>query len=414
MANRSLSEKLKSLGVRIGAGDLPPPRPRPRPYPRYPIDEVVPGQFRDTSHGQAFVVETRYPAEYQYGATTLEVTAPLEVLAGWARDTRLADLDPGRFAFLDTETSGLSGGTGTYAFMVGVGCYGDQGFRLAQFFMRDPVEEPALLQALSDFLQGLEGLVTFNGKAFDVPLLNTRYTLNGMPSPLARMAHVDLLALARRLWRRRLASRALGCLETHILEITRTQEDVPGWYIPQMYFEYLRTGDARPLKGIFYHNAMDILSLAALLNHVAHLLDDPLSGGIEHPLDLVDLGNLFEDMGDWDTASRLYDRGLHRNLPLEARDQTTRRLAVLQRRRGNLLAAVDLWHQAAGENHVYAHVELAKYYEHRTHEYGRAAGWTQTAVDLVKAPGFPRYDRRRWLAELEHRLNRLHRKIGRT
>ena len=116
--------------------------------------------------------------------------------------------------------------------------------------------------------------------------------------------------------------------------------------------------------------------------------------------------------GDWTCWIGL--RTTRRGLPVEVRDQATRRLAVLQRRRGNLLAAVDLWHQAAGENHVYAHVELAKYYEHRTHDYGRAAGWTQTAVELVKAPGFPRYDRGRWLPELEHRLNRLHRKMGRT
>ena len=177
----SLSEKLKSLGVKIGARDLPPPRPRRR---HHPIEGVVPGRFWPTPGGDVFVVETRYPPHFRQGNSGLYVAPPLRIIARWAGDARLVGMDPARLVFLDTETTGLAGGTGTYVFQVGVGCYADQGFRLAQFFMRDPIEEPALLEAVADFLRGHQGLVTFNGRAFDVPLLNSRYTLNGMPSPL--------------------------------------------------------------------------------------------------------------------------------------------------------------------------------------------------------------------------------------
>jgi uncharacterized protein YprB with RNaseH-like and TPR domain len=411
----SLSEKLKSLGVKIGARDLPPPRPR-NPYP---IEQVVPGRFQETPHGEAFLVERRYPLEHRQGCAALYLTASLQVIAEWAREPCLAEMEMGEglqsgLAFLDTETTGLAGGTGTYAFLVGVGRYDDQAFHLAQFFMRDPVEEPVLLAALTEFLQPCQALVTFNGKAFDVPLLNTRYISNGEPSPLASAAHLDLLQLARRLWRERLPSRALGYLEEHILGLTRTHEDVPGWMIPSLYFDYLRSGDARPLKSVFYHNAMDVLSLAALLSHVAGLLYDPLNGAVVHPLDLVAMGKLFEDVGHLETAARLYERGLAHNLPEDLYWKTVRMLSFVHKRRGNLSAAVALWREAARHGQIYAHIELAKFYEHKRHDYNEAAQWTHAALALVNGPSFPRHARGRWLADLEHRLARLHRKLGST
>jgi uncharacterized protein YprB with RNaseH-like and TPR domain len=404
----SLSEKLKSLGVRIGARDLPPPRPR-KPYP---IERVVPGCFWETPHGEVYVVEERHPLEHRHGCATLQVTVPLHVIAEWAREPRLADAELDTFAFLDTETTGLAGGTGTFAFMVGVGRYDGQEFHLAQFFMRDPVEEPALLAALTEFLQPCQALVTFNGKGFDVPLLNARYITNGEESPLTSLAHLDLLLLARRLWRPRLPSRALGYLEEHILGLTRAEEDVPGWVIPSLYFGYLRSGDARSMKSVFYHNAVDVLSLAALLSHVADLLDDPLGETVVHGLDLVAMGRIYENLGRLEKAAPLYERGLAHQLPEEMYWKAVRWLSFVQKRRDNLLAAVELWREAACNGQIYAHVELAKFYEHQQRDYSEAAQWTQAAIALVNTSDFPRHECRRWLADLEHRLARLHRKLG--
>jgi uncharacterized protein YprB with RNaseH-like and TPR domain len=406
MTTPSLSEKLKSLGVKIGARDLPPPRPRTP----YPIERVVPGCFQETPRGEVYLVEKRYPLEHRHGCATLRITSPLRVIAEWAREPRLANAELDTFAFLDTETTGLAGGTGTYAFMVGVGRYDGEEFHLAQFFMRDPIEEPALLAALTEFLQPCQALVTFNGKGFDVPLLNARYITNGEQSPLASFAHLDLLPLARRLWRARLPSRALGYLEEHILGLVRTQEDVPGWVIPSLYFGYLRSGDARAMKSVFYHNAMDVLSLAALLSHVAGLLDDPLN--VIHGLDLVDMGKMFEHLGRLEKAAQLYEHGLARDLPEEVYWDTVRRLSFAHKRRGNLSAAVTLWREAAHSGQIYAHVELAKFYEHKQRDCSEAAQWTRAALALVNAPDFPRHECRRWLADLEHRLARLHRKLG--
>jgi hypothetical protein len=169
-----------------------------------PVQSVVEGRFISTRRGEVFVSEHTFPPAYRHGLTPLRTSVPLLTMGQWAHDTQLAELPIETLAFLDTETSGLSGGTGTYAFLVGVGRFIGDSFHLTQFFMRDPSEEPALLEGLMDFLAPCSGLVTFNGKAFDAPLLVTRYLLHSIPVPFKEFSHLDLLPLARRLWRDRL------------------------------------------------------------------------------------------------------------------------------------------------------------------------------------------------------------------
>jgi len=405
-----LSDKLKSLGVQVGAQNIPPPKPRRGNR----IEEIIAGRNHATSLGETFVVEQTYPREYRHGQVTLPLDASLQTIAEWANEPRLAQCETGNLVFLDTETSGLAGGTGTFAFLIGLGRFVDEGFRLTQIFMRDPIEEPAALAALSEFLQPLDALVTFNGKAFDAPLLRNRHIVNGHTVPFSDAAHLDLLPLARRLWRDRLESRALGSLEQHILGATRTEEEVPGWLIPQIYFDYLQSGDARQLKGVFYHNAMDVVAMAALLHHIAAMLNDPLNFAIEHGIDIVAIGKLFENLGRWNDAAKLYARGLELDLSEESFRETVRRLAYLQRRRGEMSSAIELWQSAAGTKQVYAFVELAKYYEHRARDYAVAIEHTRTALTIVTASDFPRDTRKQWVKDLEHRLKRLETKNKRS
>ncbi len=408
----SLADKLKALGVKLGTSELSPPKVRHGT----PIEKILEGQFQTTPRGEAFVVEQQHPMEYRHGIFPIRLESPLEVVAAWAQDARLASFDPASFIFLDTETSGLSGGTGTYAFMVGAGRFEttEQGerFHLRQFFMRDPAEEPAMLEALAEFLAPARALVTYNGKAFDLPLLRTRYILHNIPLPFENYAHVDLLPLARRLWRDRLPSRTLKYIEENVMLAPRTSEEVPGYEIPWLYFDYLRSGDATPLRGVFYHNAMDILALAALLNHTAGLLSDPLNGQVEHGLDLVAIAKLYEDLSRWDQAARIYERGLEMELDQNDFAQAAHRLSILHKRRGDLDQAVRWWEQAAAEGHIYAHVELAKYYEHRQKDYAKALRWTRAALAHVNETDFPPYARQYWLEELEHRASRLERKYA--
>ena len=404
----SLADKLKSLGVKVGIANLPASSSKPKVD--FPIQSVIDGHFVTTRAGETFLSEQSFPSDYRHGLTPLRSSVPLLTIGQWARDPRLSDLPLEAFAFLDTETSGLAGGTGTYAFLVGVGRFKGESFHLAQFFMRDPSEEPALLEGLMDFLAPCSALVTFNGKAFDAPLLVTRYSLHSIPVPFKDFTHLDLLPLARRLWRDRLPSRALKYLEENILAAPRSAEEVPGYEIPYLYFDYLRTGDARPLKGVFYHNAMDIVALAALMNHVANILHAPFSGHVEHGLDFVALAKLFEDLHRWEDAARLYERGLEKGVNETDFGSAVRRLSALQRRRGDIESAAVLWKKAATDGHVYAHVELAKYYEHHRRDYEEALKWTQRAEELVSSLEIPRYEYRHWMEELEHRKKRLYEK----
>jgi tetratricopeptide (TPR) repeat protein len=221
------------------------------------------------------------------------------------------------------------------------------------------------------------------------------------------------LPLVRRLWRDRLPSRTLKYLEENILDAPRTSEEVPGYEIPYLYFDYLRSRDARPLKGVFYHNAMDVVAMAALLSHVAQMLADPFGEMVEHGLDVVALAKLFEDLGEWDMAARLFERGLEMDLPEADFWLAIQRLSHLQKRRGDLNTAVVLWERAASQGHVYAHVELAKYYEHRNRDYMEAIKWTHSAVELVSSLDIHRYMYNHWMDELNHRLERLDGKVHR-
>jgi uncharacterized protein YprB with RNaseH-like and TPR domain len=404
----SLADKLKSLGVRTGAQDLQAPDKKRST----PIDEIVDGRFIETPYGLTFVIESNYPGDYSHGPIDLNLDASFEVLAAWLREPGLLAHDFQSLVFLDTETSGLSGGTGTYAFLIGIGRFNDHGFHLSQFFMLDPSQELPHLAAVMMSLHPMNGLVTFNGKAFDIPLLNTRYRLNRELSPFQSAFHVDLLPLARRLWRARLPSRTLGYLEENVLFMKRTQDDIPGWMIPGLYFDYLRTGDAQPLKNVFYHNAMDILSMAILLKHIAHILADPFHGKVEHGLDLISIGSLYEEMGELDSAARCYEKGLSFDLPEQAYNEALMRWSLMEKRRQNLEKAVELWVKSAARRDIYGFVELAKFYEHRLRDYEQAMHWTREALDNITSSEFPSLDRHYWLPELEHRLDRLLRKLG--
>ncbi|MBI1800871.1 MAG: ribonuclease H-like domain-containing protein [Chloroflexi bacterium] len=409
-----LSAKLRALGVKVGARDVPAPPVEARPRHAHAIDSVVPGRALVNADGECYLVENAYADDYLHGHAPLHAPYPLGTIAQWARDERMAGCPRERMLFLDIETTGLAGGTGVWPFMVGLGWFGGGQFVVEQLFMRNPLEEAALLSALAERLAACDMLVTFNGKAFDVPLLKNRYGMHRRTMLVADKAHLDLLSLARRLWRDRLASRALGSLEQHILGARRSQSDVPGWMIPTIYFEYLRNDDARPLKGVFYHNALDIVAMAALLGHVAQMTHDPLGTRMQHPVDYLSLGRMYEEMGQLDTAARIYEQSMNDNLPDDSFREAARRLSAVYRRTDRFAQSLELWLEAAKRGEVYALINLAMYYEHRTRDYAMAERMTFDAIRAVSAGKAPPAERRRLLPELQYRLERVQRKGQRT
>lgn len=419
-----LSDKLKSLGVQIGAQNIP----SKQEDQNFSFEKVLGGRMLETHHGETYVVEKHYAIGAPHGQGKIQIEASLDAVGRWLNNEHIVQLPAQAFAFIDTETTGLSGGTGTYAFLIGVGRFEAGEFHLAQFFMHDPVEESAQLAALEEFIAPCQALVSYNGKTFDIPLLNTRFTSQGLRSPLKDMAHIDLLHLARRLWRDRLPSRTLGNIEVSILDASRSEEDVPGWLIPSLFFDYLRSGDARPLQGVFYHNELDVISLAALLNHIASLLQDPLQTSCTYGVDLISLARLFEDMRDIDTATRLYVHGLNHEdtqeerLPRKVMLDAILRLAHIYKSQGNLDQAITLWEQAAQHHHLPGYLELAKVYEHQLRAYDAAISWSTTALELcnrqINAENendpLSQAQYEQWQADFSHRLQRLQRKKSNT
>ncbi len=399
----SLLEKLKSLGVQHGARNIS----APASSKKYPIEEVLTGYEYETVNGKTFIVENTYPKDFQHGIVSFDDSIDWAMLLDWGKVPELQNSDLSNFLFLDTETSGLAGGAGTFAFMVGLGYFDQNGFRLLQLFLREPIEEVALISALDQIVSPFTAVVTFNGKSFDIPLLNNRFILNRVRSPFQKMAHIDLLSLARKLWRNRLPSRTLGNLEIEILRLGRSSEEIPGWMVPELYVEYLQKGDARPLAGVFYHNQMDILSLAALFRYCAKLLSNPLEVAKTEGLDLAAIANLFETLNRQDQAIPVYEQSLNHDLPTPFHIQTLNRFAGIFKKNRQYQEAVGYWEKAAELGDIEACVELAKYYEHQEKRADLAIIWVNKAIEMIGSLGVNDYAKFKWNKDLTYRFDRL-------
>jgi tetratricopeptide (TPR) repeat protein len=307
---------------------------------------------------------------------------------------------------MDTETTGLAGGTGTLAFMVGLGFYHHGDFHLFQGFLRDPSDERAMLEVMSERLTGIDTVVTYNGKSFDVPLLHSRFVMNGLTKAFVGMRHIDLLHVARKLWKHRLSSRTLGVVENEILGFFRSAEEVPGWMAPELYFQYQKTGDASGIVPMFYHNAMDILTLGVLLRVVAELINEPDS--FNSPgVDIVSIARMYTDLRDFDQAISLYEKGIQRELPIQIYLDAALRFADLFKRQHLFEKSVPLWEKAVSFGSEEACEELAKYYEHQKKDYENAMKWVNAGFECLKRQGVDRYYRRRQEEAFQHRLERL-------
>ena len=408
-----LQERLRQLGVIKGARKLRPAPPVAPPRPSAastPLVQLFPGgRIEPHPTGGCFVLDHTYPLNQPHGRL------PLATLLQYAPPTAVPLLHSGPlppsfrdFLFIDTETTGLAG-AGTMAFMVGVAFFEGDAFVVRQYFLRGPADEPALLAHLSQLAEGKQGLISFNGRSFDLPLLDNRYLLTRQPPALAawlRLPHLDLLPPARKVWRGRLTSCALGALEQHLLGVRRTHEDVPGWLIPTLYTNYVQGGDVEPIGRIFYHNQYDLLSMVTLAAMLLRQLTAPHAD--DHPLDLCGVGRWLAETGQIETA----EQTLRLALRPPALAPATAALAALLKKQGRRAEAVPLWEQLAAEGETETaeyHLELAKFYEWHEVDLPRAHAWTSNALAHVRhhAPY-----QRPLLAEIGHRLGRLERKMG--
>ncbi|HXJ12174.1 MAG TPA: ribonuclease H-like domain-containing protein [Candidatus Limnocylindrales bacterium] len=342
------------------------------------------------------------------------------------QDSRAALENPEKWLFLDTETTGLAGGTGTYAFLVGLAWWDAGGLQVEQLFLRDFSEEHSLLHELASRLAERPVLVTFNGKSFDWPLLENRFTMTRAIKVPPLAAHLDLLHPARALWKLRLGSVRLVELERHVLDAARLGwhrgDDVASALIPQFYFDFLRGGSADPLAGVVKHNQMDLRGLAALFGKINSLLDERQPLADENSLDLFGLSRFLQRRGDNKRAHSTCVQSLDAGLPTEFRPRATRELALMAKRRGDSGAAAALWHQLARDpaDGLEACEQLAIHYERKTKDLEQALEFAQLALAKLQRPDTPSRDpyarerTRRLEAKLMCRVDRLRHRIKRS
>jgi len=365
--------------------------------------------------GSYFCVDRYFPLEHRHGRIELDrlLRIPRESFSVLARGSDGAEIDLERALFLDTETTGLAGGSGTYAFLIGLGFVEDGAFVLRQLFMRHYREEAAMLRALVELASRFELLVTYNGKSFDAPLLETRYVLNRQEFPFEEKLHFDLLHPARSLWKARFESCRLVELEQWLLGFER-ENDVPGHLIADIYFRFVRTGDAAQLPYVFEHNAHDVLSLAALTVSASDMLDEENTP--DNPIDDFSLGRLFQRVENEERSILHYERAVDSGLEGTARRRSLQGLAELHKRRGEIEKARELWEELSSEGgleSVLALHELAMHREHREKDYVSALAHCESALERLDG-GFelPLGFRERWREAFEHRRRRLTRRLS--
>jgi len=368
---------------------------------------VLHGREVTTRLGACYEVKSSYRETFRHGDHCIgafrEVdTKALGLFCGGVHglDARAED-----FLFMDLETTGLSLGTGTYGFLVGLGYFREGTYHIHQLFLRSFDEEPAFLWHAQQIMAPFRHIVTFNGKTFDIPLLEARFSMCSQPETLREMASWDLLYPSRRLWYDRLEDCRLETIERERLGIKREGKDIKGEQIPRAYFRYVHDGDARDMDRIVYHNAMDVLTMTALAVHI----DESLKEKDPARTNLFSVGRYYEKQGIRGMGTEFFEAASSQGPYHQEKDRALFHLAMQHRRGGRFEDAVRIWKglvEREGYGFLACCVEIAKYLEHRTREYDEAIDLVLHALERVRAEEGP------VRADLEKRLRRLRAKKG--
>lgn len=318
------------------------------------------------------------------------------------------EYDPEDFLFLDTETTGLSGGAGTLAFLIGLGRIEGESIAVTQILMRDYHQEAEMIRGFLQHAQKAKCLVTYNGAGFDLPLLQGRMIINRMEDPLSEMGHIDLLYAARRVFKLRLGRCSLSRMEEAVFRETR-KDDLPGSEVPKRYFEYLNSRDEKLLEQVLDHNRQDIVSLARLFFHMVRMHERPLE--TEHQEDLFSMGKVYERQRQHDRARECYQACSENSV----RDIARLRLAEMYRKNRMDEEAVHEYEALRSGRSVNGrvYIALAKIYEHRFRKPARALEIARQGMiycsERIALSDTARED----FMDLEHRSQRLMRKVER-
>ena len=372
-----------------------------------------PGTQEPPARKPFHVFENHYPLSSRYGKITLSQGLEIEgkILSLLSRDKDFEKLDLSGSLFLDLETTGLSGGVGIVPFLTGLGFFRENQFHVLQFFLGDLAEEEGYIKELGRFFEGMgfRSVVTFNGKGFDLPLLETRFILHRESFPLGSLPHLDFLFSARNLWRHKHESCRLSYLAREMLLADRA-EDIPSAEIPPRYFHYLRTDDFSLIEPILYHNQEDILSLLGVVIAGARLFADKGEDWADDLIDSWDIfgaANLLEKRGEAEKSALYFQRALEGKLSGELAILAKRKLSYYFKKNQDWEKAISLWQEMSPLNQLFCHRELAMYYEHKLKDYAEAKRIAEEGLALSMGVDNA-YEK-----DFSHRLERLKIKLRR-
>lgn len=369
-----LLKKLQDLGLKIEKASKVELITRPKDK----ISEIIQGEWFE-SHGQSiFAARKLYPYGEKHGRIEIEINESFNEFAdfwGLENNDRFVQRD---FLFLDTETSSLSIGAGSLIFLFGCCYFVKDGLEVLQLFIEDPSHETFFLTYILDLLEHFQCLVSYNGKSFDIPVLRSRFILNKIGHQIDGLAHIDLLHIARRIWKYDLESKKLSDIESAILNFSRNEEEVPGWLVPQIYQDYVQTGNADPIKGVFYHNEIDVVSLAALFLKINKMLMENDLQGKES----LSLGEIYQKTGQFGKSDRYFKQALESNVEDDYTEKILMNLGCSLKKQGKWIEALEIWETLAKASNIEACIELAKYFEHKANRIETALDWTIAAKKI--------------------------------
>ena len=372
-------------------------------------------QFEPQEREPLQFIENPYNLETRYGKIIISSGLKIggDVLACLSKDDAFRDLDLSTALFIDLETTGLSGGTGTIPFNIGLGYYKDEKFWVVQYFLGDLSEEERMIQEMAQFFSDMnfQSLVTYNGKNFDIPLLETRFILYRQPFPLSDLPHLDFMYPARNLWKHKYDNCRLSYLAREVVQTGRI-EDIPSAEIPWRYFRYLQTGNYDLIEPILYHNQEDILSLLGVVIAGASIFIEEGEDCLADAMDLFGAGNIMEKIGDTEKSVQFLQRALDGNLSDDVTAMAKMKLSYYFKRNEQWDKAVAIWREMTSKEdiragHLFSFRELAMYLEHKEKNYEEAIRIAEEGYVLSR--GSSAYYER----DFEHRRIRLKEKLKR-
>ncbi|MEN8905807.1 MAG: ribonuclease H-like domain-containing protein [Clostridiales bacterium] len=372
------------------------------------IDNLINGEYLANDFGECFLRKTIFSNDYNHGEINLNRIYEIDLEIVNLLLSCNENIDIEKMLFLDTETTGLSSGTGTIAFLVGIGYFLEGNFILKQFFLKDYDQEPAMLNEFLDIVSNYEILVSFNGKAFDWNLLNTRLLLNRVKINDKNFLHLDLLHISRNIWNKKLESCRLASIEENILNIRRNN-DIPGMFIPKLYFEYLQTRDGINMKRVIEHNEIDILSMITLLVKIIDICEDPIINSFDW-YEIIGVGNIYEKRLNFNRAKDIFKHcTLSENKYIKV--EAYKKLVNLYRKEKdykNMGLCLNKIIKVSDLPTINTMIDLAKFYEHKEKDYNTALKIVDRAIeDVLKFNAM----RKLYLKDLKYRRDRINKKL---